>query len=81
VGTLSGVISGAVLGTLSPKSAIGGMRSLCSQLGPTGKLAFLLFFSILEQLARGYEAWSKESLGDNLLNLLTAVLSAVILHY
>ena len=36
-------------------------------------------FSILEQLARGYEARSKEWLADSLLNLLTAVLFAVIL--
>lgn len=44
VGAICGVISGAVSGTASPESAIGGMRSLCSQVGPTGKLAFLLFF-------------------------------------
>ena len=36
-------------------------------------------FSILELLARGYKASTKESLAYSLLNLLTAVLFAVIL--
>ena len=40
---------------------------------------FPVSFSILELLARGYDAWSKESLAYSLLNLLTAVLFAVIL--
>ena len=40
---------------------------------------FPVSFSLLEQLARGYETWTKESLADSLLKLLTAVLFAVIL--
>ncbi len=40
---------------------------------------FPVSFSILELLARGYEASTKESLAYSLLNLLTAVLFAVIL--
>ncbi|MEG4809284.1 hypothetical protein QUA82_20950 [Microcoleus sp. F8-D3] len=58
---------------LSVRSA--GVRSLCRQLGPPANPVF----SILEQLARGYKAWSKEWLAYSLLNLLTAVLFAVIL--
>ena len=41
---------------------------------------FPVSFSILELLARGYDTWSKESLAYSLLNLLTAVLFAVILR-
>ncbi|MEG4022159.1 hypothetical protein [Microcoleus sp. S13C4] len=75
VGGVSGVISGALSGTASPECAIGGMRSLCRHLGqPANPI-----FSLLEQLARGYETWTKESLAHSLLKLLTAVLFAVIL--
>jgi hypothetical protein len=56
------------------------LRSLCRHLRATSEAGiFPVSFSIVEQLARGYEAWTKEPLAYSLLNLLTAVLLAVIL--